>query len=405
MSLPLIALAIAAFGIGTTEFVILGLLTGVANDLGVSVPAAGYLVSGYAMGVVVGAPLLAVITSKWPRKPTLMMLMGIFITGNVLCALAPDYLSLMAARVVTSFSHGAFFGIASVTAAGLAVPEKRGQAISLVFAGLTLASVLGVPLGSAIGQAVSWRASFWSVAAIGVVAIVALWQWLPSSLPRHEGGILSEFRVLKEGSVLLALGLSVLASISMFTVVTYIEPMLSDLTGVGGLWITLIMAIYGLGLTAGSILGGRLGHRALMPVLMKLMLGTGVILVIMSFTLFSLVPAMLTIFLWAAISFAIMPLLQLLVVDQALDAPNLASTLNQSAFNLGNATGASVGGVVISAGFPMHTIPVVGAVVIVANIGLTMLARRVMQRRSVRRQAEHDARHASVTGGEASASA
>ncbi|GHC25020.1 MFS transporter [Kushneria pakistanensis] len=397
MSLPLIALAIAAFGIGTTEFVILGLLTGVADDLGVSVPAAGYLVSGYAMGVVVGAPLLAVITSKWPRKPTLIMLMGIFIVGNVLCALAPDYLSLMAARVVTSFSHGAFFGIASVTAAGLVVPEKRGQAISLVFAGLTLASVLGVPLGSAIGQALGWRASFWSVAAIGVVAILALWQWLPLSLPRNEGGIMGEFRVLKEGSVLLALGLSVLASISMFTVVTYIEPMLSTLTGVGGLWITLIMAIYGLGLTAGSILGGRLGHRALMPVLMKLMLGTGVILVIMSFTLFSLVPAMLTIFLWAAISFAIMPLLQLLVVDQAAEAPNLASTLNQSAFNLGNATGASVGGVVISAGLPMHTIPLAGAIVIVANIGLTMLAWRVMQRRSARRQAEYDAAHAAAT--------
>lgn len=393
MSLPLIALAIAAFGIGTTEFVILGLLSAVAADLGVSVPAAGYLVSGYALGVVVGAPLLAVMTARWPRKPTLMLLMAIFIVGNVFCALAPGYASLMAARVVTSFSHGAFFGIASVTAAGLALPEKRGQAISLVFAGLTLASVLGVPLGSAIGQMFGWRASFWSVAGIGIVAIVALWRWLPSHLPRSEGGVVREFRVLKERSVLMALGLSALASLSMFTVVTFIEPMLSTLTGLEGLWITLVMAVYGIGLTLGSVLGGRLGHRPLMPVLVKLKLATGVILLIMSTALYSPLPAVLSILIWAAVSFAIMPLLQLLVVDQAAEAPNLASTLNQSAFNLGNAIGAGLGGVVISAGLPMNAIPVAGAAIMVAGIGLTLLAWRTMHRERARRLAEYERAH------------
>ncbi|PTY38347.1 arabinose transporter permease [Saccharospirillum sp. MSK14-1] len=383
MSLPIIALAIAAFGIGTTEFVILGLLSSVAADLNVTIPAAGHLVSSYALGVVVGGPILAVVTARWPRRPTLIVLIGIFLLGNVLCALAPNYWSLMVARVVTAFSHGAFFGIAAVTAASLAVPEKRGQAISLVFAGLTLANVMGVPSGAAIGQAFGWRATFACVVVIGVIAVLALLRWLPTGLKPSVGGIVGEFRVLRQAPVLLALGLSALASVSMFTVVTFIEPMLRDVTGIGGLWISLVMGVYGLGLTAGSILGGRLGHRALIPVLAWLMVGIALSLLVLAVVIGWLPLAVLAIFVWAALSFSIVPLLQLLVVDQAGDAPNLASTLNQSAFNLGNAVGAALGGVVISLGLSMNWIPVAGALVIAVNALLVLMTGRAMRRSSV----------------------
>ncbi|MFG1495155.1 MFS transporter [Saccharospirillum sp. HFRX-1] len=380
MSLPIIALAIAAFGIGTTEFVILGLLTAVATDLNVSIPAAGHLVSSYAIGVVVGGPILAVATARWSRRPTLMVLICIFVVGNVLCALAPNYWSLMVARVVTALSHGAFFGIAAVTAASLAAPGKRAQAISLVFAGLTLANVLGVPAGAAIGQAFGWRATFACVVVIGMVAILAMMRWLPRGLQPSTGGIAGEFRVLRQAPVLLALGLSVLASVSMFTVVTFIEPMLRDVTGIGGLWISLVMGVFGLGLTAGSILGGRLGHGALIPVLVKLMLGIAATLLALALVIGWLPLAVLAIFAWAALSFSIVPLLQLLVVDQAGEAPNLASTLNQSAFNLGNAIGAALGGVVISLGLNMSWVPVVGAAVILINALLVLVTGRAIRR-------------------------
>ena len=380
MTLPIIALAIAAFGIGTTEFVILGLLSSVAADLDVSIPAAGHLVSSYALGVVLGGPILAVVTARWPRRPTLIVLISIFLVGNLLCALAPNYWSLILARVVTAFSHGAFFGIAAVTAASLAPPAKRGQAISLVFAGLTLANVLGVPAGAAIGQAFGWRATFACVVLIGVLAVLALLRWLPTGLKPSAGGIVGEFRVLRQAPVLLALGLSALASVSMFTVVTFIEPMLRELTGIAGLWISLVMGVYGIGLTAGSILGGRLGHRALIPVLARLMVAIAVALLVLAYAIGWLPLAILAIFGWAALSFAIVPLLQLLVVDQAGAAPNLASTLNQSAFNLGNALGAALGGVVISLGLPMNWIPVVGAAVIVLNAGLVVMTGRAMRR-------------------------
>ncbi|WP_108123921.1 MFS transporter [Saccharospirillum mangrovi] len=382
MSLPIIALAVAAFGIGTTEFVILGLLTAVAADLNVSIPAAGHLVSSYAIGVVVGGPILAVLTARWPRRPTLIVLISIFLLGNVLCALAPNYWSLMVARVVTALSHGAFFGIAAVTAASLAAPDKRAQAISLVFAGLTLANVLGVPAGAAIGQAFGWRATFAGVVIIGVLAVLAMMRWLPTGLQPSAGGIVGEFRVLRQASVLLALGLSALASVSMFTVVTFIEPMLRDLTGIGGLWISVVMGVFGVGLTAGSIFGGRLGHHAVIPVLVKLMIGIAVMLALLAAVIGWLPLAMLAIFGWAALSFSIVPLLQLLVVDQAGDAPNLASTLNQSAFNLGNAAGAALGGLVISLGASMQWIPLVGALVILLNAGLVWLTGRAMRRQS-----------------------
>jgi DHA1 family inner membrane transport protein len=222
MPLPLLALAIAAFGIGTTEFVIMGLLPNVARDLGVSIPAASMLVSGYALGVTIGAPILAIVTAKMPRKKALMSLIGVFIVGNLLCAIAPGYWVLMAARIVTAFCHGAFFGIGSVVAADLVAPNRRAQAIALMFTGLTLANVLGVPLGTALGQAAGWRATFWVVTLIGLLAAGALAVCLPKQIEMRESSILREFNVLKNPQVLMVLGISVLASASLFSVFTYI---------------------------------------------------------------------------------------------------------------------------------------------------------------------------------------
>jgi multidrug resistance protein len=232
MPLALLALAVAAFGIGTTEFVIMGLLPDVARDLGVSIPDAGLLITGYALGVVFGAPVLAVGTANMPRKATLLGMTLMFILGNILCALAPNYATLMAARVITALCHGAFFGIGSVVAAGLVAPNKRAQAIAMMFTGLTLANVLGVPLGTALGQYAGWRSTFWAVSVIGVLAAIAQWVWLPKNIAMDKANLASEFKVLGKANVLLALGMSVLASTSLFSVFTYIAPILQDITGV-----------------------------------------------------------------------------------------------------------------------------------------------------------------------------
>jgi MFS transporter, DHA1 family, inner membrane transport protein len=231
MPLPLLALAVAAFGIGTTEFVIMGLLPDVARDLSVSIPAAGMLVSAYALGVTIGAPIVAIAVANMPRKKALMSLIGVFIVGNLLCAIAPGYAVLMAARIVTAFCHGAFFGIGSVVAAGLVAPNRRAQAIALMFTGLTLANVLGVPLGTALGQAVGWRATFWAVTGIGVLAAGALAVCLPAKIEMQKASLVREFSVLKNPQVLMVLGISVLASASLFSTFTYITPILEDVTG------------------------------------------------------------------------------------------------------------------------------------------------------------------------------
>jgi DHA1 family inner membrane transport protein len=374
MPLPLLALAIAAFGIGTTEFVIMGLLPNVARDLAVSIPAAGMLVSGYALGVTIGAPILAIVTAKMPRKKALMGLIGVFIVGNLLCALAPNYWVLMGARIVTAFCHGAFFGIGSVVAADLVAPNRRAQAIALMFTGLTLANVLGVPLGTALGQAAGWRATFWVVTLIGVAAAGALAVCLPKHIEMRETSILREFDVLKNPQVLMVLGISVLASASLFSVFTYIAPILEDVTGFSPHAVTYVLLLFGLGLTVGSTLGGKLADWKLLRSLLSFLASIVVILVIFAGTMHESVSAMITIFLWGVLAFAIVPPLQILIVNRASDAPNLASTLNQGAFNLGNATGAWLGGCAISAGAPLTSLPWVGVAMACGALGLTLLS-------------------------------
>ncbi|MDB5767883.1 MAG: Arabinose efflux permease [Collimonas fungivorans] len=383
LSLPLFALAVAAFGIGTTEFVIMGLLPDVARDLGVTIPAAGMLVTGYALGVTIGAPIVAIATANMPRRTALLSLIGLFIIGNVLCALSPNYAVLMLARVVTAFCHGAFFGIGSVVAAGLVAPNRRAQAIALMFAGLTLANVLGVPFGTALGQQLGWRSTFWAVTVIGVLAAIALALWLPKKIEMQKTSLLQEFAVLKDKQVLMVLAISALASASLFSVFTYITPILEDVTGLTPHAVTLVLLVFGLGLTVGSALGGKLADWRLMPSLIGFLVALAIVLTVFTLTMRTPLPAVITIFIWGVLAFAIVPPLQVLVVERASAAPNLASTLNQGAFNLGNASGAWFGGMAISAGFQLTTLPYVGVVVVVAALGLTLWSASIERNNSL----------------------
>ncbi|WP_322015138.1 MFS transporter [Paraburkholderia sp. J12] len=380
MPLPLLALAVAAFGIGTTEFVIMGLLPDVARDLAVSIPAAGMLVSAYALGVTIGAPIVAIAIANVPRKAALMRLIGIFIVGNLLCALAPNYTILMAARIVTAFCHGAFFGIGSVVAAGLVAPNRRAQAIALMFTGLTLANVLGVPLGTALGQIAGWRATFWAVTGIGLLAAAALWVCLPAKIEMQKASLVHEFAVLKNPQVLMVLGISVLASASLFSVFTYITPILEDVTGFSPHEVTFVLLLFGLGLTVGSTLGGKLADWKLMRSLLGFLALISVVLAAFAATMHDQIAAMATIFVWGILAFAIVPPLQILIVNRASHAPNLASTLNQGAFNLGNASGAWLGGVAISAGAPLTALPWVGIAMALGSLALTLVSAQLDRR-------------------------
>ena len=383
MNLPLFALAVAAFGIGTTEFVILGLLPEVAQDLAVTIPAAGMLVSAYALGVAVGGPILAVATARLPRKTTLAWLMALFILGNVGCALAPNYQWLMIARVATAFCHAAFFGIGAVVAGSVVEPHKRAQAMSLMFAGLPLANVLGVPLGTLMGQHLGWRSTFWAVAVIGVLAILAVLRWVPNLRHTLSGSALGEFRVLRNKQVWLALALSVVASTSMFTVFTYIAPILRDVTGVSPQNVSGVLLLCGVGLTIGNLLGGRLADWRLMPSLIGIFSVLAVVLAAFHFTSAWLWPSVATVVLWGLVSFSAGTPLQARVISQAGDAPSLASTLNIGAFNLGNAIGAWLGGAVITAGGSLQSIPLVAACVTLCALALAVYVAWLDQRGAV----------------------
>ncbi|MDB5501660.1 MAG: major facilitator superfamily 1 [Tardiphaga sp.] len=372
ISKPILALAAASFGIGTTEFVIMGLLPDVARSFAVTIPQAGYLVSGYAMGVVVGAPIVAIATAGLPRKAALLTLMAVFIIGNLGCALAPGYWTLMAARIVTAFSHGAFFGIGAVVARDLVPREQRAQAVSLMFAGLTLANVLGVPFGTALGQFAGWRAAFWAVVVIGLIAGLAIIRYVPSGLPGTRGGLAREFRALGRWPVLLPMLISTLASVSMFSLFTYITPLLEDVTGLSPHGVTGALLAIGVGLTIGNLIGGRLADRNLRGTVVGAFIGVMAVLILLSLAIHSAIPTLVLLILWGGLAFALVSPLQIWVVDAATDAPNLASTLNQGAFNLGNATGAWLGGAALNAGVHYAQLPLLGAMVSAVALALTL---------------------------------
>jgi DHA1 family inner membrane transport protein len=372
ITLPLAALAVGAFGIGTTEFVIMGLLPDVARDLDVTIPSAGLIVTGYAAGVVVGAPLLAILTARLPRKGALVGLMALFAFGNLLCALAPSYGSLMAARVLTAFAHAAFFGIGAVVAADLAPPNQRGQAMSLMFAGLTIANVLGVPGGTALGQALGWRASFGGVALIGALALAGVALFVPRDAKAPGGKVLREFRVLGDARVLLGMAMSAASAASFFAVFTYIAPILETVTGFAPQAVTGVLVVYGIGLTFGNVIGGRLGDWNPLGAIVALFLAVIAVLIAFTLTSHDAVLTVVTMFVWGVVAFALVSPLQMRVLDMGRGAPNLISTLNQGAFNVGCAAGAWFGGIPLRFGAGYDTLPWVGVAIALAGLALTL---------------------------------
>ncbi|RDJ00533.1 MFS transporter [Dyella solisilvae] len=380
--LALLALSVAAFAIGTTEFVIMGLLPEVAADLKVSIPSAGLLVSGYALGVAAGAPVLAALTARMERRNALLLLLGLFILGNALCAVAPNYGVLMVARVVAAFCHGSFFGIGAVVASHLVPRGQAARAIALMFTGLTLANVLGVPFGTFLGQWAGWRATFMAVTGLGVVAAIAVWRLVPASpgLPSPHMG--RELRVLRQPQVLLALAMTVLGFGGVFTVFTYIAPILQQVSQVSAGATGWVLILFGVGTTVGNMLGGRLADWRLMPSLSGVLVVLSLVMLAFAWTMHSTVAAIVTVFVWGVAAFATVAPLQMRVVQQASEGPHLASTLNIAAFNLGNAMGAFIGGAMIDLGLGLPSVSVAGAVVTLLGLLVTLISAALERRRA-----------------------
>ncbi|NSC19887.1 MFS transporter [Streptomyces albus subsp. chlorinus] len=389
MPLALLALAIGAFGIGTTEFVIMGLLPQVGADLEVSVPTAGYLVTGYALGVMFGAPIMTVLGTRMSRKNMLMLLMGLFILGNLVSAVAPVFAVMLVGRVVASLAHGAFFGIGAVVAAELVAPEKKAGAISMMFTGLTVANVVGVPLGTFVGQSAGWRVTFVIVAALGVLGLTGVAKLVPD-VPKPSGVRLRhEVAAFRSTQVILAMAMTVLGFGGVFAAITYIAPMMTEVSGFAESSVTWLMVVFGLGMVAGNLIGGRFADRRLMPMLFTALSGLALVLLLFTFLASGKVASVVAVFLIGALGFATVPPLQKRVLDYAHGAPTLASAANIGAFNLGNALSAWLGGLVISAGLGYTAPNAVGSVLTVLALVLAVISRR-LELRSARAAAQAD---------------
>jgi DHA1 family inner membrane transport protein len=385
MPVALYALTVGAFGIGVTEFVIMGLLLQVSADLGVSIPVTGLLMSGYALGVFVGAPILTIATRSLPRKTTLLVLMAIFTLGNLAAALAPSFAWLMAARIVTALAHGTFFGVGAMVATGLVAPERKASAIALMFTGLTLATLLGVPFGSWLGLAYGWRSTFWAVAGIGLLALAILAIFVPAARERVVlGPLAEEFQVLARPQVLLGLAMTVLGFGGIFAVFTYIQPLLVELAGFSEAAVSPILLVFGAGLVVGNLLGGRWADRNLSPALIGTLALLTLALIAATFAFHDRIGAVVAAFVLGAAAFATVAPLQMWVLQQAGGAgQGLASSLNIAAFNLGNAFGAWLGGVVISHGPGLAGIAPIAALVPLAALVLAWIA-LTLDRRATR---------------------
>lgn len=377
MPIALLALTAGAFGIGITEFVIMGLLLQVSADLHVSITAAGLLISGYAIGVAVGAPLLTLATRSLPRKQVLLALMAIFVIGNLACAVAPGYGGLMAARIVTALAHGTFFGIGSVVATGLVPPQRRASAIAIMFTGLTAATLLGVPAGAWIGLHFGWRATFWAVTVVGVLAFAAIAALVPPV--RNEGRVVAlrdELAVLSRRGVLRGLAMTVLGYAGVFTVVTYIQPLLTRVTGLPESAVSPVLLVFGGGFAIGNLLGGRLADRGALPAVLGTLTALAAVLAAMHWAIATPWTAVLFVGLLGAAAFATVAPMQLRVLEQAAGVgQNLASSLNIAAFNLGNALGAWVGGVVVDHGPGLSALGWVAALITVSGLAIALWSR------------------------------
>ncbi|WP_296017195.1 MFS transporter [uncultured Agrobacterium sp.] len=391
MPLALFALTIAAYAIGTTEFVIVGLLPTVANDLHITLPLAGLIVSVYALGVTFGAPVLTALTGRIERKPLLLGLMGLFILGNSAAALSPSYEMLLVARVISAFAHGVFFSVGATIAAGLVPEDRRASAIAMMFMGLTVAIVTGVPLGTLIGQIFGWRATFFAVAALGIVAFIGIAALLPSTLQKAPAASLMEqLRVLGSGRLLLAFAMTALGYGGTFVTFTFLASILQELTGFAESTVSLVLVLYGLAIAAGNLAGGRIADRDPVKALGWLFGLQALVLALFTFTATSAPAALLTLVALGFLSFANVPGLQLYVVQLAKrfrpNAIDVASALNIAAFNLGIAVGAWIGGMVVASPLGLGATPWVGAMLVSSALVLTLISASLDRKRADRVQ-------------------
>jgi MFS transporter, DHA1 family, inner membrane transport protein len=383
MSPPLIALFIAAFAFGTTEFVIAGVLPQVAAGLGVSVPSAGYLVSGYALGIAIGGPVLTILTAQVSRRTLLIWLTIAFTVGQAACALAPGFAPMLLLRFATAIAHGAYFGVAMVVAVSLVPEAQRGRAVAIVLAGLTVSNILGVPAGTAIGNLWGWRTTFWAMFALGLVAAAAVVALIPGKAGANarSASLVGEVRVLGRQQVWTSLTIMLMLMIGQFVPFTYIAPTLTELTGLADHWVPWVLLLVGLGSTLGVFLGGRLADWNLMPSLIALT-------VLQAFVLASIylgspypVPMVTALTLWGGINFAIGTTVQARILGWTADAPNLASSLIPSGFNIGIALAAFIGAMLLNGGYGYRSLPVLGIAAMVVATAVA-LASHAAERRS-----------------------
>ncbi|UIR30783.1 MFS transporter [Priestia flexa] len=377
----LLALAISAFGIGTTEFVPVGLLSSISNDLSISITLAGLLISGYAIGVSIGAPVLTALTNKMNRKTLLMALMVVFIIGNAAAAVSTSFTLLLVARFITAFSHGIFFSIGSTIAADLVPQHKRASAIAFMFTGLTVATVTGVPLGTFIGQTFGWRATFGAVALLGVVGIIASAILIPNNLKEAPPTSFKEqVKILTNGPLLLAFAITALGYGGTFVAFTYLTPLLENVTGFSAKWVSIILLVYGVAVAIGNTVGGKAANKSPLKALFWMFILQAVVLVALSFTAPFKIVGLITIFLMGLFAFMNVPGLQILVVNLAEkyvpSAVNVASALNIAAFNIGIAIGAFVGGLIVDSIGIIHT-PWIGGVMVIGAVLLTAWSARI----------------------------
>ena len=378
MPVALYALALGGFGIGLTEFVIMGLLPEVATDFVVSETVAGYLISGYALSVAVGGILMTALLGRIDRKKALLGLLVLFIVGNLMSATASTYELMLAGRIVAALCHGAFFGIGAVVAADLVPENRRAGAISIMFAGLTISNVLGVPLGTFLGQAAGWRSTFWAITVIGVIALIGIAALVkPTPAPRESAGVFAEFGIFRSRQVWLSMIVTVLGYGGMFGAFTYIAYTLTDVSGFSSSTVPWLLVLFGVGLFIGNLLGGRAADRDLRRTLIALFVALSVVLAAFALTAGSQIATVVALVLMGGLGFATVPGLQMRIMNYAADAPTLASGANIAAFNVGNALGAWIGGLTLAAGLG-YTSPLwVGAIITAAGLAVYLVAARL----------------------------
>lgn len=387
VSLAIIALAAGGFAIGTTEFAIMGLLQEMVADLGISVPEGGHVISAYALGVVVGAPLLAAAGAKLPRKWLALGLMAFFAVANLSSFIAPDYGWLLFTRFLSGLPHGAFFGVAAVIAASLVAPTKRGWAISMVMLGLSIANVIGVPFATWLGQLAGWRWMFVLVGAIALLTVALVAWFVPFQAAHPDASIKRELSALRRMQMWLALLVGTVGFGGFFAVYTYISPTMTEVAGFSMGVLPLIVGLYGVGQVVGNIVGGRIADRSVMGSIYAVLAGTVVILAVYAWGVQYKASAIILVFLVGAIGSALTPALQTRLLDVSPGAASLASSLNHAALNMANALGAMAGGLVIAWGWGFRSPAIVGAVLALLGLGVALLSGALDRRRPARASA------------------